>query len=502
MRYGKVRLHPIFHIGILTAVMATSLIRFAYLRPCAASPQKHIHPPAVTHPPKISADRLNSAITEGDIRIMRAALDQGKHLDFSSLLIYGAGFGHPSIVQFALEHGSAANVRAQNGETPLWQAADADLGDDTELGWETVQANYAKIIRLLLDHGADPNIPDSNGVTPLDIACYRNRISAVKALLNSHADLNYRDDFGKTPIEWASYYSYPEIVKMLLAHGAHVDAKRGLPEKKQLELDRSLDNAITEHNITEVKHLLSRGADPNCSLPFVEDLDHMEMAQLITPLFLSANSPLITRLLLAKGADPNKCDDSKYTPLMAAVGSNYVQVTPFPVVPEVAQILIHHGAKVNTRDVNAQSDDDKTALMQTQNEACLHLLLAHGADINARNAEGRTALIMATDQTWGEGDAAACDAPWVRVLLRHDAKVNLQDANGNTALMLLAAQGEYGYYNSGNPDSLADMLLAHGAGLNIRNKNGHTVWQIARHSGAKSLLRQLRHASHSQPHRK
>jgi len=456
-------------------------IGFAHSRVCIAATQTNSHP-------QISENYLIDAVANGDLRIVRAALNQGKHIDFTMLLMNGAYNAHPSIVEFALAHGAVINHRdTTDGETALWEAADAPSVNDMELGWETVQANYVKIIRLLLDHGADPNIPDRNGVTPLGVACYRNRISTVKALLDGHPDLNHRDNFGKTPIEWASYYDYPEIVKMLLAHDAHVDAKHGLPGKKQLILDRSLFNAIPYHDIKQIKHLLSSGADANCSLPQYEDLDDMEMTQLVTPLFLSANSPLITRMLLAKGADPNKCDNDKYTPLMAAVGSDSRQLSADPVVSEVTQILIDHGANINARD-----DNGKTALMQTHDEACLHLLIAHGADINARNAEGRTALIMATDQTWGEGDAAACDAPWVQVLLRHGAKVNIQDANGNTALMLLAAQGEYGYYNRGEPELLAHLLLAHGANLNIRNKRGRTVWQITKDRGAKTLLNQLR----------
>jgi ankyrin repeat protein len=482
-------------------------------RVCIAATQTNNHP-------QISENYLDSAIVEGDLRIVRAALERGYsvnyrigNIDSPTLLIEAAGFGYPGIVQFLLAHDAAVNAHTTTGETALWQAANADLADNDdgvnialghptppavlEAGRKRIAANYAKIIRLLLDHGANPNTPDNNGVTPLDVACYRNRIAGVEALLNSHADLNHRDDFGKTPVEWASYNGYPEIVKMLLAHGAHVDAKRGLPGEKQRKLDEALDNAINRHSISAIKLLLSRGADSNCSLrlyPDLNALDHMEMMQLITPLFLSANSPLITRMLLAKGADPNKCDDNKYTPLMAAVGSNYVQATPFPVAPEVAQILIEHGANVNARDATSllTGDDGKTALMQTHNETCLHLLIAHGADINARNAEGRTALIMATDQTWGEGSMAACDAPWVQVLLRHGAKVNIQDANGNTALMLLAAQGEYGYYNRGEPELLAHLLLANSANLNIRNKRGRTVWQIAKDRGAKTLLNQLR----------
>ena len=486
--------------GILIAA-----IGFFQPRVCIAATQTHGHSQTIKKAPPISENYLDSAMVEGDLRIVRAALNRGYpvnyrlgSIDSPTLLIEAAGYGHLSIVQFLLAHGATVNARAKTGETALWQAANADLSDDIDSGGtfplvQPVQnALYAKIIRLLLNHGADPNIPDVHGVTPLAIACYRNRSAEVSALLTGSIDLNRRDDFGKTAIEWASYNGYPQIVKLLLAHGAHVDEKRGLPGEKQRKLDESLFNAIHHHNIKAINMLLSCGADPNCSLrEYFELDDHMEMIQLITPLFLSGNSPLITRMLLVKGADPNKRGYDGSTPLMVAVGTDAIQISAFPVVPEVTQMLIDHGAKINTRD-----SDGKTALMQTHDEKCLHLLLAHGADINAHDPHGRTPLIMATDQTWGEGDAAACDAPWVRVLLQHGAKVNIQDANGNTALMLLAAQGEYGYYNNGDPELLAHLLLAHGANLNIRNKRGRTVWQIAKDSGAKTLLEHLHRYVH------
>ena len=69
-------------------------------------------------------------------------------------------------------------------------------------------------------------------------------------------------------------------------------------------------------------------------------------------------------------------------------------------------------------------------------------LLQKGADVNAKDAQGRTALMLAVER----GHAAA-----VQVLLEHGADVNLKDAQNQTAVMrakayplLLQALGQYG----------------------------------------------------------
>ncbi len=96
--------------------------------------------------------------------------------------------------------------------------------------------------------------------------------------------------------------------------------------------------------------------------------------------------------------------------------------------------------------------------------------LNSGADVNARDRDGKTALITAAEI--GMADT-------VRLLLTHGADVNSRDANGTTALMYAAIEDHVG---------VIQLLLAHGANVNARDRDGETALGMAtRLSKAKAV---------------
>ena len=123
------------------------------------------------------------------------------------------------------------------------------------------------------------------------------------------------------------------------------------------------------------------------------------------------------------------------------------------------ELILKAGANINAKDA-----DGMTALMHAANFArdkVTKLLLKHGADVKIRDSSGKTALMFAADHE--EDDVA-------RLLLEHGADVNAKDKSGNTALMFAADHQE---------DDVARLLLEHGADVNAKDKSGNTALMFA-----------------------
>ncbi|MBI2383537.1 MAG: ankyrin repeat domain-containing protein [Gammaproteobacteria bacterium] len=95
----------------------------------------------------------------------------------------------------------------------------------------------------------------------------------------------------------------------------------------------------------------------------------------------------------------------------------------------------------------------------------VRLLLLRGANINAHDQDGHTALM----------EAVALVAPtYVKLFLRYGADPNKQNRGGASPLMLIGDDG------TDEPIRIAEMLLKHGADPSIRAVNGMTALQNAK----------------------
>jgi len=165
-------------------------------------------------------------------------------------------------------------------------------------------------------------------------------------------------------------------------------------------------------------------------------------------------------LLLAKPPpDVNATNNSGFTPLhMAAMYGN----------TRLIRLLLDEGAEVNKRASGSKEDHGVTPLhlaakaYAKSGDVCA-ALLARGADINARNSAGETALhIVVLRRRVASCLVAALSA-------RPDVDIDARDAQGNTALARVAAR----FYVV--PLST---LLSYGADVNITNEAGLTPVQI------------------------
>ncbi|TBY71898.1 ankyrin repeat domain-containing protein [Rhizobium leguminosarum] len=99
----------------------------------------------------------------------------------------------------------------------------------------------------------------------------------------------------------------------------------------------------------------------------------------------------------------------------------------------------------------------------------LELLLANGADINARNDEGISILHIITDPEA------------VNLLIKKGADIEARDNRGRTPLIVQMLNRQNG------PDVIA-ALLENGANPNAKDDSGVTALDIARQSGDEDLI--------------
>jgi ankyrin repeat protein len=132
--------------------------------------------------------------------------------------------------------------------------------------------------------------------------------------------------------------------------------------------------AIRSGRAGDVEQLLAHGGNANA-----KDADGVPAVMAAT---LFGNAEMVARLLDHR-ADPNAAGPVGTTALMWAVPS-----------VEKARVLLAHGA-----NVNARSETERTALLAAASFPgtvdLLQLLLQHGAEIDARDRTGATALALA-----------------------------------------------------------------------------------------------------------
>jgi len=180
------------------------------------------------------------------------------------------------------------------------------------------------------------------------------------------------------------------------------------------------------------------------------------------------------RALLERGADIHaRCSCSECDPRSGSQGCTALMIAASRGHRECVRVLLDQGAKVEDA-----TDARRTALMLTTDAQVIRSLLDKGADVNARDADGMTALIYAIRDPRAGSDV-------VDALLDRGAKVDTQDNAGRTALTWAAI--------GGRADVVRTLLSKHAA-LNPKTTAGRTPLALAVIKGHADIVRELAQA--------
>jgi len=367
---------------------------------------------------------LALACENGHAAIAGRLLDAGANpnavlpVQGETVLMTAALAGSVEIVTMLLDRGAAVDARTrQSGQTALMWA---------------VSENHHQIVGRLVERGADVHARSASGFTPMLFAAQQGNIEIARMLMAAGSGVNADRD-GPAPLMVAVGSAQIPFALFLLEQGADANASNRDGETalhaaisiggRRVGFDPDAVIKEPADKAVLIRALLARGANPNARAMRVplrsntaagsglgpESPDNFGVARSrrgATPFWVAAENAdtALMRILVEARADPTLTTDDKTTPLMAAAGlghggDRYERFWSSARAVEAVRFLVERGA-----DVNARNQAGFTALHGTAfvgADAAAEHLVRHGASLNAQDFIGRTPYRIAEGHKGG-----------------------------------------------------------------------------------------------------
>jgi uncharacterized protein len=375
-----------------------------------------------------------SGKVEAASRLLEAGADVNAKEQFGgqTALMWAAAQSQPEMVKLLVSKGADVNAR---GVVRQWERKviteprpkDMSKGGFTPLLY-AAREGCVECARHLVAAGADLDLEDPERVTPLNMALLNLHYDLAVFLINAGADIDKWDLYGRSPLYMAADTST-------------------LPVKGNGAM--AVMPSEDEHTALDVaKLLLEKGANPNLRLkrrPPYRDVpqdrggDAM-LAQGATALLRAAragDAPFV-ELLLKHKALVDLPSKEGITPLMAAAGVDFGdRVTrgrnrTNDGVLATMKLLLDAGADINARSVAERRPVVAEGASQAANYAL---------NSRVRSSQVPTATAV-PNQTALHGAAQRGFTAFVKFLADHGADLQAKDVNGRTPLDLAKASKE------------------------------------------------------------
>ncbi len=357
---------------------------------------------------------LLTAARSGNVPTIRTLIAHGANVNAKeawmeqTALMWAATENHPAAVKALLESGADIDAKAKILEGQPKRAAESDVafqvphtnfpkGGSTAL-MLAARNGALESVKVLMEAGANLNTTDPDGISALMLSLMNAHYDVAAALIAKGADVNLADRSGRAPLymaadahrmEWlfsrpsprpSGALDAPDVMKLLLKAGAKPDA----------QLTRRA--MLLHHEATGNANLLG-GSTALMKAATTSDVE-------------------LVQILLDAGANPHLTNQARTTPLMAAAGLNWKGIASLGTEEEsieVLKLLIAKGA-----DVNAFNDLGETAMhgaAQRGADKVVQFLADQGADVDSQNKQGRTPYDEAKGQFSDTAEAADVRRP-------------------------------------------------------------------------------------------
>ncbi|WP_164967702.1 ankyrin repeat domain-containing protein [Arcobacter sp. CECT 8985] len=349
------------------------------------------------------------------------------------------------VIKYLISKGANFDVKSQLYSPPLISA---------------IYKNNFELVKLLLNNKVDINILDNHSQNALLIAVKKNNFKIIKLLIEKGINLNYQDKNGKNAL---MYSNSLKISKYLIENKINIDAKdnSGLT---------ALGLAIKKNNFKMIELLIKNGANLNTldknknsllqktlkytNVKMIKYLEKFTINlenknNLQENLLMNAveeNDLNIVKYLISKKLDKNTINIYNENLLMKALDKNHFQLLKY--------LVEHLQLNINHRDKKGNTSLIKATKSLTQVDI-ISYLVNNGADINAQNDIGNSALLLSND------------LKTIKYLVNNGANINhLNNENENIAFKIPL----YKY-------DIFKFLTSNKINLNQKNNKGENLFE-------------------------
>ncbi|XP_049777628.1 serine/threonine-protein phosphatase 6 regulatory ankyrin repeat subunit C-like [Schistocerca cancellata] len=325
---------------------------------------------------------------------------------------------------------ASVDERNAGGQTALAMLVEQGLH------WKSVQHE----VEVLLAEGANPTVKDNKWKTPLHIASCVGDLKVMEVLIVAGADIGSKDAMGRTPLHWAAEAHNVDGLELLLHKAVNADEQDnsgqtalmlavGSGDAVNLLLRNGASVSMRDNSgRTALQEATDRGSHDAVKSLWMAGSSFMDIPQesCIRAVHLAVTAGDVEMLdyLISLGKSLADCwwDPEHNTTLLHCAVQSTVQMV---------KKLIGSG---QTEYAHDHKGCLPLHLAVTSNNYIVTKYLVEEAHVpvNDRDADGRTALMLAVSSDWYFTDV--CDM--LEILVNAGADISAQDKDGKTVYQL------------------------------------------------------------------